>query len=175
MTNQTTILGGGCFWCLEAVFKEIFGVKSVVSGYSGGFTSNPDYNSVCSGNTGHAEVIKINFDNKKISFEEILEIFFSAHDPTTINRQGNDVGTQYRSIIFLTSRDQEVIVKNFIDKVSMRFKNQIVTEVNFFEKFFIAEDYHQNYFYNNSTQPYCSFNIVPKIKKIKKLFPKKIK
>lgn len=175
--NQIAIFGGGCFWCTEAVFESLRGVISVKSGYAGGESLNPTYQSVSSGDTGHAEVIRIEFDPKVISYRDLLTVFFSSHDPTTKNRQGNDIGTEYRSIILYTNNDQkrdaELIVKELNE--SSKMGGDIVTEIKEFDKFFEAEDYHQNYFNNNSDQPYCQFVINPKLEKIQKEFANLLK
>ncbi|MHA2080779.1 MAG: peptide-methionine (S)-S-oxide reductase MsrA [Candidatus Thorarchaeota archaeon] len=168
--------GSGCFWCTEAVFQQLKGVETVVSGYSGGSVEKPSYEQVTSGRTGHAEVCQIQFDPEQISFEEILEVFFNTHDPTTLNRQGNDVGTQYRSVIFYHSEEQRMIaekVKTELDK-SGSWKNPIVTEIVPFEKFYPAEGYHQNYFRNNPNQSYCRLVIAPKLDKFEKVFKLKL-
>jgi peptide-methionine (S)-S-oxide reductase len=170
--SQTAILGGGCFWCLEAVFTQLKGVKKVESGYSGGSKPNPDYRQVCSGNTGHAEVLKIEFDPDKISYELLLRIFFAVHDPTTLDRQGNDRGTQYRSIIFYTSPLQEQIIMRVIRDLenSKIYPDPFVTEIKPLTEFYKAEDYHQEYFANNPSQPYCKAIISPKVAKFRKNF-----
>ncbi len=169
-------LGSGCFWCTEAVFQQLKGVETVVSGYSGGQVKNPSYEQVTTGRTGHAEVCQIQFDPEQISFEDILEVFFNTHDPTTLNRQGNDVGTQYRSVIFYHTEEQRVAaegIKAELDE-SRTWKNPIVTEIVPFEKFYPAEDYHQNYFRNNRNQGYCRMVIAPKLDKFEKVFKLKI-
>jgi peptide-methionine (S)-S-oxide reductase len=170
--SQTAILGGGCFWCLEAVFTQLKGVLKVESGYSGGSKPDPDYNDVCSGNTGHAEVLKIEFDPKIITYEFLLRIFFVMHDPTTLDRQGNDRGTQYRSIIFYTSPQQEQIIRRVIQELesSKLYPDQFVTEVKPLKVFYKAEDYHQKYYANNPYQPYCQAIISPKVAKFRKSF-----
>lgn len=175
--NETATLGGGCFWCTEAVFKSLKGVESVESGYSGGNTKNPTYQEVCTGETGHAEVIQITFDPGIISFDELLEVFFKTHDPTTLNRQGADVGTQYRSVVFYHSHEQKEIAEEYIEKLNREniFGKPVVTEVAVFDKFYKAETYHQNYFANNRMQGYCQFVIVPKMDKFKKIFKDKLK
>ena len=168
--------GAGCFWCVEAAFQQLKGVSSVVSGYSGGTVENPTYQQVCTGSTGHAEVCQITFDSETISYEELLEVFFEIHDPTTLNRQGNDVGTQYRSVIFYHDEDQKKIaekVKAELDKKGV-WKNPIVTEITPFTKFYKAEDYHQDYFRTNPNQPYCRVVIKPKIDKFEKVFKLKL-
>jgi peptide-methionine (S)-S-oxide reductase len=169
-TNHTEILtiGGGCFWCMEAVFQRIPGVKSVASGYAGGKTENPTYKQVCNGDTGHAEVIQLEFDPQKISYEQLLEFFWEAHDPTTLNYQGNDHGTQYRSIILYASDAQKAVAEKSKAAAQKNFKQPIVTEIVPLKKFYKAEAYHQNYFNDNSSQPYCSITIAPKIEKLEK-------
>lgn len=166
------IFGGGCFWCIEAVFQRLKGVISVVSGYSGGETENPSYKQVCSGNTGHAEVIEIKFDNDIISLEDLLFVFWRIHDPTTLNQQGNDIGTQYRSVIFyFNDKQKEISIKSKKEaNVSRIWNNDIVTEISEFKNFYKAEDYHQNYYNENSYQPYCSYVITPKLNKLRKEF-----
>ncbi|MCJ7666036.1 MAG: peptide-methionine (S)-S-oxide reductase MsrA [Actinobacteria bacterium] len=172
MSTETAIFGGGCFWCLEAIFVMLKGVKKVESGYAGGFTEDPDYRSVCSGNTGHAEIIRIEFDPDIISYGQLLEIFFTIHDPTTLNRQGNDTGPQYRSIILYTSPGQEKLAKDYIQKLKKDrvYSDSIVTEIEPLDKFYKAEDYHQDYFINNSSRTYCSLVISPKVEKFRKKF-----
>lgn len=168
--------GSGCFWCTEAVFQQLKGVETVASGYSGGHVENPSYEQVVTGRTGHAEVCQITFDPEQISFEDMLEIFFDTHDPTTLNRQGNDVGTQYRSMIFYHTEEQRLTaerVKTELEK-SGSWKIPIVTEIVPFEKFYPAEDYHQNYFRNNPNQSYCRFVIAPKLDKFEKVFKLKL-
>ena len=169
---ELTTLGGGCFWCIEAIFEEIDGVQKVESGYSGGISSNPTYEQVCTGETGHAEVIQITFNPEMISFADIVEIFFTFHDPTTLNRQGNDIGTQYRSIILYHDYEQRTIAEMVIEKVtsSKVWDRPIVTELKPFETFFKAEDYHQDYFKNNPLQGYCRAIIAPKVSKFRELY-----
>ncbi len=177
MKIETATFGAGCFWCVEAVFQQLEGVHSVVSGYTGGTTVNPNYKAVCMGMTGHAEVVQIEFDPEVISFEELLEVFWQTHDPTTLNRQGNDVGTQYRSVIFYHSGEQQKMAeksKNDLEK-SNTWQDPIVTEITQIDVFYPAEDYHQNYFQLNSTQPYCQLVIHPKLKKFTKEFKDKLK
>jgi len=178
MNNKldTAIFGGGCFWCVEAVFQRINGVVKVESGYSGGSKENPTYKEVCTGNTGHAEVVRITFNPDIISYLELLEVFFGTHDPTSLNRQGADVGTQYRSVIFYLNENQKNIAVDFKEKLNEKnvFGKPVVTEISPLEKFYIAEDYHQNYYNNNKYQPYCSFIITPKIDKLIKNFRNKI-
>lgn len=169
---QTATFASGCFWCTEAVFERVKGVISVESGYTGGSVSNPSYEEVSGGNTGHAEAIQLTYDPAIISYIKLLEIFFSTHDPTTLNRQGADVGTQYRSAIFYHSEDQKKAAESVIKKLTEEkiFDAPIVTEVTEFTRFFKAEDYHQDYYENNSSQPYCSLVITPKLKKFEKIF-----
>ncbi|TGK11946.1 peptide-methionine (S)-S-oxide reductase [Leptospira fletcheri] len=161
-------LGGGCFWCIEAVYQFVNGVESLVSGYAGGNDPAPNYRSICTGMTGHAEVVRIGFDPAVISYSEILEIFWEAHDPTTKNRQGNDQGPQYRSIILFESEEQKEIAIRSREEAGPRFASPIVTEIEFLEKFFPAETYHQNYYRTNPDQPYCHYVIRPKIEKFLK-------
>jgi len=158
-------LGAGCFWCIEAILLNVPGVVSVDVGYTGGKTLNPTYKLVCEGNTGHAEVAQIQFDESKLSYEDLLNVFFKIHDPTTLNRQGNDVGTQYRSSIFYHDERQKNIAEKTISNQQKNFNNNIVTEVVKFDKFYIAEDYHQNYYNNNKNAAYCNFVIKPKLEK----------
>lgn len=167
---ETATLGGGCFWCTEAIFKRLKGVESVMPGYTGGTVDNPTYEAVCSGNTGHAEAIQIKFDPKIISFETLLEIFFKLHDPTTLNRQGNDVGTQYRSAIFYHGENQKKIAEGKIKKIK-----GAVTKLEPFTKFYPAEDYHKDYYERSSSQPYCQIVIDPKIQKLYRDFKQRIK
>ena len=174
---ETATLAGGCFWCTEAVYKELKGVSDIKPGYSGGHVKNPSYREVCNGTTGHAEVIQLTFDPAVVSFSEILEVFFMTHDPTTLNRQGNDVGTQYRSAVFYHNEDQ----KQTAEKVIRLFEQEkvydkpIVTEVTAFDKFYVAEDYHFNYFARNKNEPYCQYVVAPKVEKFKKIFKEKMK
>lgn len=174
---EVITLGGGCFWCIEAVFGELKGVEAAVSGYSGGNVDNPTYEQVCSGRTGHAEVVKITFDPKIVSLKEILEIFFTVHNPTTLNRQGNDVGTQYRSVIFYHSEEQKNVAQKVIEELqkSKKWSQTIVTELKKFKKFFEAEPYHQDYYRLNTSQPYCKVVIEPKVKKFRKLYVDQLK
>jgi peptide-methionine (S)-S-oxide reductase len=174
---ETATLGGGCFWCLEAVFEQLRGVERVESGYSGGSVPEPTYKEVCTGSTGHAEVVQVTFDPKSISFGEILDVFFGAHDPTTLNRQGADVGTQYRSVIFYHTPEQEQIAKQKIVELNEAriWSAPIVTQIVPFNAFFRAEDYHQEYFRNNPRQPYCQAVVSPKVAKFRKQFAGKLK
>ena len=169
---ESAVLAGGCFWCIETIFQDLKGVEKVESGYSGGATSNPTYKEVCEGNTGHAEVIRITFEPAVISYEQLLTVFFHIHNPTTLNRQGADAGTQYRSAIFYTNDEQKTSAEKVIADVtaSKLWDDPIVTEVTAFDKFYKAEDYHQDYYNNNSEKSYCSFVIAPKIKKFYKEF-----
>jgi peptide-methionine (S)-S-oxide reductase len=174
---STATLGGGCFWCLEAVYDQLNGVEKVVSGYAGGNVPNPSYRQVCTGTTGHAEVVQITFDPQVISFREILEVFFEIHDPTTLNRQGADVGTQYRSIILYHDEEQKAIAEQVIADLeqSQPWNQAIVTEVVPLETFYRAEDYHQEYFAQHPNQPYCRAVIAPKVRKFHKLYLAKLK
>src|SRR5882724_2719587 len=170
--EEIATLGGGCFWCVEAVFTELQGVEKVASGYAGGVNDNPTYEQVCSGNTGHAEVVQVTFDPEEISFKEILEVFFTAHDPTTLNRQGADMGTQYRSVIFYQDEKQKTEAEEVIKDLTAEgiWDNPIVTEVSPLTKFFKAENYHQDYFKYNGQQPYCRMVVAPKVAKVRKRF-----
>ncbi|MCK9453108.1 MAG: peptide-methionine (S)-S-oxide reductase MsrA [Bacteroidales bacterium] len=171
-TTETITLGGGCFWCTEAVFDQVNGVESVVSGYAGGRIANPTYREVTSGLTGHAEVVQIAYNPEMVSLEQLLEVFFKTHNPTTLNRQGADVGTQYRSVIFYHNEHQREIaekVKALLNDQEI-WEKPIITEISAFEAFYKAEDYHQNYYEKNPSQGYCQFVIVPKLEKFKKLF-----
>ncbi len=175
--KEIATLAGGCFWCLEAVFDDLRGVESVESGYMGGKTANPSYEDVCSGETGHAEVVQLSFDPKRVSFKEILEVFFVIHDPTTLNRQGHDVGTQYRSAIFYHSAEQKAAAEQVIANMGAAkiYEEPIVTEVAPASKFYVAEDHHQEYFRRNPAQPYCAFVVRPKVAKFRKNFLEKLK
>ena len=175
MANETAVLGGGCFWCLEAVYQEIKGVEHVESGYTGGHIAEPTYEQVCDGTTGHAEVVLINFDNEIISFRALLEIFFTIHDPTTLNRQGNDIGTQYRSVIYYQSPQQKETAKHVLAEMACVWDAPIVTELAPAEIYFKAEDYHQNYFKQHPLQGYCAFVVAPKVAKLRKIFMDKVK
>ncbi|HMG81495.1 MAG TPA: peptide-methionine (S)-S-oxide reductase MsrA [Ferruginibacter sp.] len=169
--------GTGCFWCTEAIFEELEGVVKVTAGYSGGHTVNPTYKEVCTGTTGHAECLNIEYDPTKISFDELLEVFWQTHDPTSLNKQGNDTGTQYRSVIFYHNHKQKEIVEDYIKKLnkSGAWKKPIVTSVEPFVKFYPAEAYHQDYYLNNGKQPYCHFVIRPKVEEFEKVFSDKLK
>jgi peptide-methionine (S)-S-oxide reductase len=173
----TATFAGGCFWCLEAVFDQVKGVESVESGYTGGHVKNPSYREVCYGNTGHAEAVQIHYDGNVVSYQELLHIFFGIHDPTTLNRQGADVGTQYRSAIFYHNEDQKNIAEKYIKDLEMQkiFDNPIVTEVVPLDTFYVAEDYHQEYFAKNPYQPYCQAVVSPKVAKFRKGFHELLK
>ena len=175
--KEVATLGGGCFWCLEAVYDQLKGVLSVKSGYSGGEVPNPSYRLVCTGTTGHAEVTQITFDPVQVSFRELLRVFFTIHDPTTLNRQGGDVGTQYRSVIFYHSPEQKTVAEAVIAELTEQgvWSNPIVTEIAPFERFYMAEDYHQEYFANNAGQPYCQVVIAPKVAKFRKKYLEQLK
>ncbi|WP_180065324.1 peptide-methionine (S)-S-oxide reductase MsrA [Acinetobacter sp. YH16037] len=166
---QQAVFGGGCFWCVEAVFLQLKGVQTVVSGYAGGITQHPSYEQICEGNTQHAEVIQINFDDSQISFSQLLDVFFATHDPTTLNRQGNDVGTQYRSVIFYQDESQKQIAEQRIEELKAEGIN-IVTELSPMPTFYPAEEYHQNFFARNPNQGYCNFSIPPKLMKLRSKF-----
>ncbi|MFD2602916.1 peptide-methionine (S)-S-oxide reductase MsrA [Flavobacterium suzhouense] len=175
--TETAIFAGGCFWCTEAFFTDLKGVEKVTSGYIGGKTENPTYREVCTGNTGHAEAIKIEFNPDEVAYEDLLEIFFATHDPTTLNRQGADVGTQYRSEIFYTSEAQKLAAENFIKLLADQhiYDKKIVTKISKASVFYPAEDYHQDYYAQNPNQPYCSAVITPKLDKLKKNYKSKLK
>lgn len=177
MKTETAIFGGGCFWCTEAIFKELKGVMSVMPGYAGGTTPNPTYESVCGGKTGHAEVIKIEFDPTVISFESLLSVFFATHDPTTMNRQGNDVGTQYRSVVLYANDEQKQQAEAYIKELNESHADgqPIVTQVQPLTEFYEAEEYHRNYYENNKDQPYCQVVINPKLKKAQEKFKELLK
>ncbi len=174
---EKATLGGGCFWCTEAVYLELKGVVDVKPGYSGGHVKNPSYKEVCNETTGHAEVVQITFDPEVVSYSEILEVFFVTHDPTTLNRQGNDVGTQYRSAIFYHSEQQKQTAQKAIELLTKdkAYNKPIVTEVTKFSVFYVAEDYHINYFARNKNQPYCQYVVAPKVDKFRKVFKEKMK
>lgn len=173
--SEKATFGAGCFWCVEAVFQRLQGVESVESGYTGGQTLNPTYKQVCSGNTGHAEVIQITFNPDQIQYKDLLDVFWHTHDPTTLNRQGNDSGTQYRSAIYYHDENQKRIAEESKKEVQSEFNDPIVTEITPIGDYYPAEDYHQNYYNDNSFQPYCSFVITPKIKKLEKNYAEKLK
>lgn len=174
---EVATFGNGCFWCTEAIFQNLNGVESVVSGYSGGHVDNPSYREVCNGTTGHAEVIQIEYDPQVISYDELLEVFWMTHDPTTPNRQGNDIGPQYRSAVFYHNEEQKEKALKYKQKLNEAgaFNNPIVTEVTAFDKFYAADDYHQNYYNLNGSQPYCNYVIKPKLEKFEKVFKDKLK
>lgn len=172
--TEFATLGGGCFWCTEAVFQQIRGVFKVESGYSGGAVHQPTYEQICTGKTGHAEVVRLTFDPAIVSYRDLLEIFFTIHDPTTLNRQGNDAGTQYRSVIFFHDAQQQALAEQVVKEMAMVWDDAIVTEVSQAPMFYIAEDYHQNYFRQNPQQGYCSFVVAPKVAKARKMFASKL-
>jgi len=176
-TTASIVLGGGCFWCVEAQYLMLDGVQKVESGYAGGKTENPTYKEVCTGLTNHAEVVKITYDPRKLSFDDILYAFWQSHDPTTLNRQGNDEGTQYRSVVFYSTEEEKQKTEAYIKKLNEEkaFDNPVVTQLAPLTKFYIAEDYHQNYYNNNKTQGYCMFVVGPKVEKFKKIFKDKLK
>ncbi len=177
ITTETATLGNGCFWCTEAIFQQVNGVISVRSGYCGGHTLNPDYKSVCSGITGHAECLQIVYDANKIRFDEILEIFWKTHDPTTLNRQGNDIGTQYRSVVFYHNEDQKNIAEAYIRQLteSKTYNAPIVSSIEPMTIFYPAEDYHQQYYNRNGGEPYCAMVVRPKVEKFKNEFKNRLK
>lgn len=172
MNEKTAVFGGGCFWCTEAVFQMLKGVSKVEPGYAGGAVENPSYERVSEGNTGHAEVIRVTYDPTVISYEDLLTVFFGSHDPTTPNRQGNDVGEQYRSVIFYSTDDEKIVAEKLINDVqkSLTDGTQVVTQVLPLEKFYAAEDYHKDYFKKNTSAPYCQLIIEPKVEKVRKRF-----
>jgi len=173
---EVATLGGGCFWCVEAIYQDLQGVVKVESGYTGGHVPNPTYRQICDGNTGHAEVIQVTFDPTAVTFREIVEIFFTVHDPTTLNRQGNDVGTQYRSAIFYHTPEQQAIAEDVKNNVAQAiWDDPIVTEISPLSTYYPAEAYHQNYFKTNPYQSYCSFVIAPKVKKFRAQFAARLK
>ncbi|MDZ7703988.1 MAG: peptide-methionine (S)-S-oxide reductase MsrA [Trueperaceae bacterium] len=174
--TEVATLGGGCFWCIEAVFDQLNGVKKVVSGYEGGEVPNPTYQQVCTGSTGHAEVIEVHFDPDVVSFADILRVFFTVHDPTTLNRQGADVGTQYRSVIFYHDDEQKRTAEAVMTEIDAKnlYPNPIVTELAPHDTFYPAESYHQDYYQNNRAQPYCQFVIAPKVAKFRKAYVDKL-
>ncbi|HWV63787.1 MAG TPA: peptide-methionine (S)-S-oxide reductase MsrA [Oxalicibacterium sp.] len=175
MATEIATLGGGCFWCTEAVFQQLNGVQEVESGYTGGQVANPSYEQICEGTTGHAEVVRLTFDPAVVSYREILEVFFTIHDPTTLNRQGNDVGTQYRSVIYYHSPEQQETAKHVISEMANVWDAPIVTELSAAETFYKAEGYHQSYFRRNPMQGYCAFVVAPKVSKFRKTFSDKLK
>ena len=177
MALETLTLAGGCFWCVEAVYDDLKGVQSVESGYMGGRTLNPTYEDICTGTTGHAEVIRVSFDPAELSCADLLRVFFTIHDPTTLNRQGNDSGTQYRSAIFYHSEEQKKVAHEIIAEVTAEkvYSGKIVTEVTAASTFYVAENYHQEYFARNPGQPYCMFVVAPKVSKFRKKFAARLK
>ena len=177
MPTETAVFGGGCFWCIEAVFNRLAGVESAQSGYMGGHVDNPTYRQVCGGDTGHVEVVQVKFDPSVISYRDLLDVFFAVHDPTTLNRQGNDTGEQYRSVIFHESEEQEKVAEETIAALNAAktFSEPIVTAVEPASKFYVAEGYHQEYYDNNRNQPYCQFIIAPKVAKLEKKFREKLR
>ena len=174
---QKATFGMGCFWCTEAVFERLDGVTTVKSGYEGGFTANPSYDDICTGTTGHAEVTELTYDPAKIKYEELLEVFWKTHDPTTLNRQGGDIGTQYRSVIFYHTAEQKAVAEKYKKELNAAkaFPNPIVTAIDKASTFYIAENYHQDYFRRNGNAPYCKAVILPKMEKLEKLFKSKLK
>ena len=174
---DVVVLGGGCFWCTEAVFLRLEGVKEVIPGYAGGIVEQPSYEAICTGRTGHAEVIQVIFDSTKINLSELLAVFWATHDPTTLNRQGGDTGPQYRSAIFYLSDTQEKLASEMMEKLdqSKQFSDPIVTEITAFSNFYPAEKYHQNYYMRNEGQPYCQYVVRPKVEKLQRLFEDKLK
>tara|TARA_B100001250_G_C19694052_1_gene741689 strand:+ start:493 stop:1026 length:534 start_codon:yes stop_codon:yes gene_type:complete len=173
--KEIVYLGGGCFWCIESIFKQVKGVEEVIPGYMGGKKEEANYKDVCSGDTEHAEVVKVVFDSNIISFSKILDFFFHVHDPTSLNRQGNDVGKQYRSVIFYSSQNQLKMTEKLLNKINNKFKNNIVTEITALMEFFQAEDYHIDYYNMNKNQPYCSFVISPKLLSFQEKFKNYLK
>lgn len=173
---EMATLGGGCFWCIEAVLQQVNGVEKLVSGYTGGTApGKPTYREVCSGLTGHAEVVQVSFDPSLISYKDLLTIFMTSHDPTTLNRQGGDVGTQYRSVIYYHDNEQQEVAEAVVEEVASYYENPIVTEISFLGEFHAAEDYHQDYYRNNRSQGYCSAVISPKLAKLRKMHADKLK
>ena len=175
MTTEIATLGGGCFWCLDAVYQMLHGAQKIESGYSGGGLLNPSYAQICEGNTGHAEVVRIEFDPAIVSYRDILEIFFTIHDPTTLNRQGNDVGTQYRSVIFTHSAQQNEIARKVMAEMGNVWDGDIITQLAEAPVFYKAEDYHQDYYLHNPLQSYCAFVVAPKVAKFRQLFSDKLR
>jgi peptide-methionine (S)-S-oxide reductase len=175
VNEQVITLGGGCFWCLEAVYELVDGVTAVESGYCNGHVVNPSYEQVCTGTTGHAEVVRVRFDADRISLREVLEIFFTIHDPTTLNRQGNDVGTQYRSGVYLHDAAQEAVVRQVVTEANAALGARVVTEVLPLANYWRAEDYHQHYFANHPDQGYCAFVVAPKVDKFRRTFKARVK
>ncbi|MCG1003517.1 MULTISPECIES: peptide-methionine (S)-S-oxide reductase MsrA [Halobacterium] len=176
MTTETATFGGGCFWCVEAAFEQLAGVEDVTSGYAGGDVENPSYREVCNGTTGHAEVVQVEYDSDELAYEDLLEVFFEVHDPTTLNRQGPDVGEQYRSILLYHDDDQRELAEAFVEELDAAgaYDDPIVTEIEPLEVFYRAEDEHQNYFEKNPNQAYCSVNVAPKVAKVREQFAEKV-
>ncbi|AHG03784.1 peptide methionine sulfoxide reductase [Halobacterium sp. DL1] len=176
MTTNTATFGGGCFWCIEAAFEELTGVTDVTSGYAGGDVDDPSYRAVCSGDTGHAEVVQVTYDGDELDYEDLLEVFFTVHDPTTLNREGPDVGSQYRSIVLYHDDDQRERVEAFVDELASRdaFDGDIVTEIEPLEKFYRAEEKHQDYFEKHPNQAYCTVNVAPKVSKVREQFADRV-
>ena len=172
---EKATLGGGCFWCIEAVFADLEGVRTAISGYTGGRKSNPTYQEVCSGTSGHVEVVQVEFDPEKVSFAEILRVFFYVHDPTTLNRQGNDIGSQYRSVIFFENEAQRTVAETIVAEVQAYWDEPIVTKIEAATPFFKAEDYHQDYFKLHGREPYCQFVVAPKVAKFRKAYADRLK
>ncbi|HEY6087758.1 MAG TPA: peptide-methionine (S)-S-oxide reductase MsrA [Burkholderiaceae bacterium] len=175
MADEFITLGGGCFWCTEAVYEQVDGVTAVESGYSNGQTLNPSYEQVCGGDTGHNEVVRVSFDNQRITLREVLEIFFHVHDPTTLNRQGNDVGTQYRSGIYFNGSEQERVAREVLAEANAANTGRVVTEIKTLANYSRAEDYHQHYFANHPEQGYCAFVVAPKVEKFRRTFAARLK
>ena len=175
--TETATVGGGCFWCVEAAFKELDGVESVTSGYAGGHADDPTYREVCSGNTGHAEVVQVEYDPEALSYEDILEIFFTVHDPTQLNRQGPDVGSQYRSIVLYHDDEQRQVVENYVVALDEEggYDDEVVTEIEPLETFYRAEEKHQDYFEKNPADAYCTMHAQPKVEKVRERFREKVK
>jgi peptide-methionine (S)-S-oxide reductase len=175
--SERATFGGGCFWCIEAAFEELSGVTDVTSGYAGGDTENPSYREVCRGNTGHAEVVQVTYDESALDYEDLLEVFFTVHDPTTVNRQGPDVGSQYRSIVLYHDDEQRELTETFVEELEERgaFDDPIVTEIEPLEAFHEAEEKHQNYYEKNPEQAYCAVNVAPKVKKVREQFAEQVR
>lgn len=173
-TTARATFGGGCFWCIEAAFEELAGVESVVSGYAGGHTEDPTYREVCSEQTGHAEVVQVEFDTEQLAYADLLEVFFAVHDPTTKDRQGPDVGSQYRSIVLYHDDQQREVVEAFVEELAAAYEDSIVTEIKPLETFYEAEQYHQNYFEKNPNEAYCRVNVAPKVRKVREKFRDRI-
>ncbi|MGB9965306.1 peptide-methionine (S)-S-oxide reductase MsrA [Halobacterium sp. CBA1126] len=172
--TATATFGGGCFWCVEAAFEQLAGVRDVTSGYAGGHTDDPTYREVCDGSTGHAEVVQVEYDTDELAYEDLLEVFFKVHDPTTLNRQGPDVGEQYRSIILYHDDEQRDLAEAFVDDLDAAYDDPVVTEIEELEAFYRAEDKHQNYFEKHPNQAYCSVNVAPKVAKVREEFAAKV-